>query len=407
MALNLCTLPPEVVEEIFAHLKGDDICRVGSCSRQLRLRALKEHVWKDCARRDYSVELDCIGQDPKKLYSAKKFYMLVLRKYGSLLGRYLQRSNFQYYGGLATMVYQDWSLYLVLLNPPPFPHTEQALQPEYLCKISLDLEGNLDIQSCIPSMPVPVELTLCGSDIELNYKVSSHMPDMEEEFSQFRKTFGLDDDRMMWGRQLIVRRFENYVGYKSEGCQNFCLLQTPSSEYGFEPITPGIYKGTYSAHGIELINVYYDDDTHSIIGRKITGDPNVPCKEITFQASLTGPVVLPNDIRLRDIARYIKENHVSLDFADVCNTNVSATLFEQPAGCHFDVDLDEDVFKTKMWQFKCSCQVSPDNFADPKMIDGLLIVFSKNVFGVIFLELSCLSIYRRAEMDFNDTSLFV
>ena len=401
MAVNLCTLPPEIIDEILSHLKGEDICRVASCSRQLRLRALKEHVWKDCAKRDYSVELDVGAKDSIESHSARLFYMLVLRKYGFWVGKYLQRSNFKYYGGLAIMLYHDWSLYLVILHPPPFPHIERDLQPEALCKVSLDSAGKINVQSCNSYGGIEsVKLTCSGSNETLEYKEESDPEiDMDVQFSKFKERFGLDHEFFDWEGVLVTERFHSNMQYIRNGHQTFSRLSMTNLACGFEPISQGVYKGTYNVHGIELVHVYYDNASKSIIGRKVTGDPNVPCKEITFQASLVDPIFLPeNVLDLSGIEAYLKNDHMSMDFLDLCSTYVAPTKFDI-MDCEYDWDMSDDIFRTKTWQFKCSCQVSPENFSDPEMIDGVLIVFSKDVFGVIFLEdFGSLIIFRRAEM---------
>ena len=149
---------------------------------------------------------------------------------------------------------------------------------------------------------------------------------------------------------------------------------------------------------MELVNVFYDDVNKSIVGRKVTGDPNVPCQEVTFQASLTDPVVLPEDSReCLAIESYLNNEHNSVDFANVSATNQRHTTFVRPVDCSTDVNLDEDIFRTKIWQFKCSCQVAYHNFSQPRMICGMFIVFAKDVFGVLFLEeMRTLSIFYKS-----------
>ena len=46
-------------------------------------------------------------------------------------------------------------------------------------------------------------------------------------------------------------------------------------------------------------------------------------------------------------------------------------------------------------RWACKCQIAGFNFEDPEMSDGNLIKFSDNIFGVIFLELQAMSLYKR------------
>ena len=61
----------------------------------------------------------------------------------------------------------------------------------------------------------------------------------------------------------------------------------------------GVFKGTYGPHGIELINLTYqksptEDGSLILEGSKLTGDPNVPFREVSFRADLSRPVFYTN-----------------------------------------------------------------------------------------------------------------
>ena len=61
-------------------------------------------------------------------------------------------------------------------------------------------------------------------------------------------------------------------------------------------LTPGVYKGDYSAHGVELLLVFYQEG--NIIAKKLAGDPYIPGDQISMKCShqntlrVTSPVAL-------------------------------------------------------------------------------------------------------------------
>ena len=61
------------------------------------------------------------------------------------------------------------------------------------------------------------------------------------------------------------------------------------------PISPGLFQGTYSAHGLELIMLSYEDDEKKVRAVKISGDPNVPAGQVTFRADLPYCIYLDQD----------------------------------------------------------------------------------------------------------------
>lgn len=68
-------------------------------------------------------------------------------------------------------------------------------------------------------------------------------------------------------------------------------------------LLPGIYKGSYAGHGIELVLVYYE--VNKIIVKKLTGDPNVPGDKISLNCSFNAEA-FDYPIQL-DLEKYMHE----------------------------------------------------------------------------------------------------
>ena len=81
--------------------------------------------------------------------------------------------------------------------------------------------------------------------------------------------------------------------------------------------------------------------------------------------------------------------------------------FVYPQDCQIDGLIDRDVFRREMWRFQARCQPAftgyAEFFADPRFIDGNLIIFSEDIFGVMFIESQVLSIFERVKESLCDT----
>ena len=59
----------------------------------------------------------------------------------------------------------------------------------------------------------------------------------------------------------------------------------PDNSEVSKPITPGLFVGQYSVHGSEFIRVEVLEDSAYLRGTKVTGDPNVPFDQTSFEVS--------------------------------------------------------------------------------------------------------------------------
>lgn len=144
--------------------------------------------------------------------------------------------------------------------------------------------------------------------------------------------------------------------------------------------TPGLYKGTYGSHGVEIIMVHISSD--QIIGTKITGDPNIPATKITFKANIS-QVVTHSEI-----------NELYSSSLEENQNEVAVTEFRLPDGYDSEYDAFPNEVRTR---YHCVGQIAYQGYSNPSWTPGHFILFSKSCFGVLWIELSSLSVYSRVE----------
>ena len=415
-------LPPEVIENILTYLTPIDILRTSWCCKTLQSIANNEQVWVKCALREYSVDLrnsirrltdDKYSDNQSTCTSARIFTIKILMHFGSYFKELWQLESHKYYGGLAKLLYHDWCVYLVVLDPPPHPHTEERLQPDILCRIYLNKDDESIFETYFSNQKqqighgIPLQIL----HSELNAKMVSTWKPLSYEFMRnylnetylaiFRKRFGLP--YLDLAAQRLLHRNE-FLNSKQQHFTTFRPYNTVIPP--FHPIRPGLFKGTYSSHGIEIINLLYEDDLKTITGRKVTGDPNVPCDKVSFQAYLDQAMHLTLEDkksfeRIRDVMT--SEEGIQKIPSEKDQT---AKPFAHPNNCRIDASIERDIFKTELWRFQARCQVSPTGYIDPKFIQGNFIVFSEDTFGVIFIDLQSLGIFDRVQEPLCNNSNF-
>ena len=143
-------LPLELVENIVLQLSYGDILNIGRCCKMLNELTECQTFWEKCAKKDFNLNLKCTKQEHclkleetmERNCSAKMFYKKLLLPYGKALSEMWQRSNYDYYGGFAKLLYHNYIIYLVEFDPPPHPLTHQALQPKVICQLSVHSHSN-------------------------------------------------------------------------------------------------------------------------------------------------------------------------------------------------------------------------------------------------------------------------
>ena len=405
--MRIDELPLEVFEHVLSYLNGIDILKISWCNHLLRSIATNEQIWIKCALREYNIDLrndasKDTSQNAHICTSARVFTVKILMPIGTCLQNMWQLYNFEHFGGLAKLLYHHWSIYLVNFDPPKHPHTENRLQPEILCRMYLNDQLQILSETFIANQKNSIVPQSLLETIDNGQTLKLYCSPVEPIHAEplielFQKRLGIHFIEM------AAERMDCRVRLLNSGEQLFKPLETNSAIPAFCPLRPGLFKGTYGSHGIEIINVMYENEMKIITGRKVTGDPNIPFGKISFQASLDKPMFLTKEEQrsLDLIKSYMAENNTCDD--DLTQNKPSLNPFEPPYNCRIEPSLDRDIFQTEMWRFQATCQVAFHGYDNPRFIDGNLIVFSENTFGVIYIDLQCLAVFDRIEEELSKT----
>ena len=86
--------------------------------------------------------------------------------------------------------------------------------------------------------------------------------------------------------------FETFFSMKL-ACYRRLTFPSPSSTTS--PLSPGLFTGQFSAHGTEMILVQLGEEGTYLRGIKVTGDPNVPFNQVTFDVEDSRCLSIPQE----------------------------------------------------------------------------------------------------------------
>jgi len=194
----------------------------------------------------------------------------------------------------------------------------------------------------------------------------------------------------------MLLRFVTYYHSRSLLSYYRLRLNEPNAGDRRPPLRPGLFKGTYGAHGIELINLVIPEGSSmfNAAGVKVTGDPNVPCGEKSF---------VVDSIRCLDMSL---ETQSSMEAIEAFMEDPSFIFPEDEEGDLVEMDfrLPDDCYERESIQlnkckgrWSCQCQIAQNMHFNPRTIPGNFILFNDDLFAVLFIELRSISLYHRAE----------
>mmetsp|Transcript_35485 Transcript_35485/g.59252 ORF Transcript_35485/g.59252 Transcript_35485/m.59252 type:complete len:436 (-) Transcript_35485:231-1538(-) len=139
----------------------------------------------------------------------------------------------------------------------------------------------------------------------------------------------------------------------------------------------GLFLGTYGQHGLEMLSVDLDED-YRLTGTKVTGDPNVPAGQVTFQI---GPSPLAVGGPLHNLFTGLESD-----------ATLRPTKFEVPWNYHCRC---KEVPSVALARATGLAQIARHGHLDPAWIPAELIVFSRNEFGVLWHALRSFALFCR------------
>ena len=422
--MDMINLPEEIIEKILTFLSGSDILNLTECNKKFYHLCSSNRIWKFRAENDYKIELNIENLQSthcRTLYPLKQFYVKILQPLGPFqLKSWLLCDN-QPYGGLVKIQYHDLRLCVVLLHPPPYPNTHYPLQPEILFTIGMNDDihdmrwkfnlGWFSLEHASASDKGPtVKLRIRkqkygevlkagtvwaghrktsqrrlkdihgGNLIEIHSEAATKKVLKKESLVEFQQRIGLSI-----GSRYTSERLEACKRVSTNPIKQMISLDTDCYKSAFCPIKPGLYNGTYGDQGIQIVNVFYEEGGKRLTGRKITGDENVHSSTTTFKAFVNKQIFVSNEM---------EHDSISSNAYHKCFME-HKVKFVLPMGYNADVELNRDMFRYEIGRYPAQAQV----LMNPSFIEARLVVFTENIFGVIWFGLKSMGIFERIEED--------
>jgi len=376
--LNLVDLPSDVLIEILCSVPASGLAMISQVHSLLYTVANNEEVWIARAKQDYKVILK-----KSEGFSPRDFYQLVLHKYGKLMGLW-KRTNHLYYGGLLKVFYDDQEIVIEMLEAPEDVTHEMVSRKIVSISKRKEISAAQIVNHDSLTVDSPANITITNENaFQLQFQVGEDDPGFLLEGFLLTKWM----QKPYLHRELHGRKFDSmFKNREVYMCERF-ISESPHKQF---PIQPGLFKGTYSAHGNEIINLSFifaeGGGMKGVEGIKICGDPNVPAPEVSFVIE-------------EDMCTFVRseDGELIFDIDQIVEYKDDLTMDFCIPRDYEDDDPSIRGLTTCKGYWQCKCQVAYDNFSNPEMIRGYFVLFSNDMFAVMFLDLGGISVYHRAK----------
>jgi len=402
--VSLVHLPPETLIRIFLQLPVDDCLNFAKTCKVINKTSDIELLWVKKICQDFKISAD-IYSGKYSSHSARNFYRHILYKYGKLLGLW-QVTTYGPSGGLLQCVFDNWTLKLIEWFPPDF-EIKEAMRPH----VFLILELFKD-QFCNFRMPYCEWNSITNSHDQLTINLRNELI-CHIDFPTSRKSSlaQMSEESAPYYVQNFLNKSQiGPCGIGLERVEIEKLYPTNNVNLKQRPIRPGIFKGYYEPHGIELIAVYYPDES-TLKAVKLSGDHNVPMNKVTFTADLKKGIILSKeeqegmDCEELEAKRYpfyfdySKMQEMIQPF--VMPENIDADPSYKPENIGTDECDIKFNYEYCLHRFLGEGQVASANYQDPDMIPAHIVIFDDDTLGCIWLQFNSIGIYCRVKEDLS------
>jgi len=385
--IELLDLPSEVFLNILSFLNPLDLCSIRIINVFCKDLCDKESVWISKAKSDYKVKLKV-----EESFSPRIFYQHVLHKFGPMFGLW-QRQNLKFYSGILRVFYEDKTV--VFENLVPTQDIYSDLERLKFLTVTMMTENKKPMVTSHDKMTstqnVKFSLTP-GSNLDI---INSNMKDYitspsewRELLEEFKSWDTSQDTELALMKFVSLYHSRTIFSYLPLNWSNRFLTTTASC-----PLKPGLFKGSYGGHGVELVQLQIHMFGSTMLGAtgvKITGDPNVPFNEVTFRILGEDCLNIPED--LQGTVRGVRTAMMEKETAPFRENQVQS--FRVP------MDMSERVpirWTTCKGRWAAEAQIASHMFQDPQLIEANFILFSEDEFAVMFLDLNSVSLFHRVK----------
>lgn len=383
--------PPELLAKIFSFLDGKDIASVAQVCRSFYDASQVEIVWRTRCVQEFSLKVKHSDS-----FMFKDVYTKLLHKFRFYLG--LWQPQVSSYGGLFQVQFDPGLVAIVgqELLPPRDPHIMEPLRKKLLFTIALEREGDDDVV-CVGGYQGPHAAAILeiGEDEFVfkcrDSKYHRHPNGKHQELRDWlleEASVSLDMHQFPHSQELLLMKFLIMRQFEYGFAFQYRRVELQGRQAGV-PIQPGIFKGTYGTHGLELVQIEYFENCKKLRATKLSGDPNVPAGQVTFEVTLLYSMVLTAEQQSSIAALN------AIDVYEMAHPpSGTQQPFRVPSDCH---ERFHEVPKTCVARYHALGQVAGHGFTNPSFSRGHWIVFNEDLFGFLWLELLSLSMYHRVK----------